>query len=229
MCSISRIRTTWRPQNLSPIRLVGILLVSFASMGRADEQPCVLEVPVFGPTGSKLDFKITALMGDADSDVNALASPSRGAKFGAVGSRLLFPKPMLGRSVRIKLEDAMHDTVLVKIPLFDCRQRTSARWGFNYGSNADVWAQTVKGRMSGCQFSGDWWIRAMPMFGYPGAVHEGMVQPDGSFSLTASLDGERYVIVFGRNREPVKAIGVNVAAGMTNDIGKVDLSGSCPK
>lgn len=198
-------------------------------MGRADEQPCILEVPVFGPTGSKLDFKITALMADADSDVNVLAAPSRDAKFGAVGSRLLFPKPMLGRSVRIKLEDAMHHAITVKIPLFDCRQRTSARWGFNYGSNADVWALTVKGRISGCQFSGDWWIRAMPMFGYPGAVHEGIVRPDGSFSLTASLDGERYLMVIGTNSEPVKAIGVNVAAGMTNDIGKVDLSGSCPK
>jgi hypothetical protein len=36
-------------------------------------------------------------------------------------------------------------------------------------------------------------------------------------------------MVFGRNGEPVKTIGVNVAAGKTNDIGKVDLSGSCPK
>jgi hypothetical protein len=228
---MTRFLSTRMLWSLRVVWACGFVLLTIAGSARANqsEEPCVLEVPVYGPTGNKLDFKITGILDEPDSHVTPLPSPANGVKFGAVGNRFFFPKPMLGRSISIRLEDTTHNAVTVKIPLFDCRQRTSARWGFSYSSNADVWALTVKGRLAGCQLSGDWWIRVMPMFGYPAEVNEGVVQPNGSFSLTASLFGERYLLVIGKGREPVKTIGIDVAAGRTNDIGTVDLGGHCPK
>jgi hypothetical protein len=61
------------------------------------------------------------------------------------------------------------------------------------------------------------------------ASYEGYVAADGAFELTSSLRGERTIFVVGRDKQPVKAFGVDVIAGGKNNAGAVDLSGSCPK
>jgi hypothetical protein len=110
-----------------------------------------------------------------------------------------------------------------------CPQRASIRVGESelYG---DVLYVTIRGRASGCRFSGDWWIRAMPMFGTSSSqpALDGYIQQDGTFALSGQMQAERHLVVFGRDKQPVKAIGVDVTVGKDNDVGIVDLAGSCP-
>jgi hypothetical protein len=221
-----------RVQLKASLRLLGFVLLACVARGEQPSEPCVLDVPVYGPTGSKLAFKITRVTGEGNPSVNLLSVHGDGIKFSAAGDRLLFPKALLGRSIVITLEDK--DTkggiVTRKLPLFACRQRTSSRWGINQALG-DFSSLTIRGRLSGCTFSGDWWIRAMPMFGAQDyqAVYDGFVQSDGSFWLTGSMSGERQLVVIGKGREPVKTVGIDVAEGKPIDMGVVDLSGYCPK
>jgi len=61
-------------------------------------------------------------------------------------------------------------------------------------------------------------------------VHEGYLhKADGSFRITASMQGERHIVVIGRGRDPVISLGVDVVeGGQHNDVGTVDLRGKCP-
>lgn len=61
-------------------------------------------------------------------------------------------------------------------------------------------------------------------------VHEGYLdKTDGSFRITASMQGERHIIVIGWGPDPVISLGVDVVAGgRDNDVGTVDLRGKCP-
>ncbi len=111
-----------------------------------------------------------------------------------------------------------------------CPQRVSLRFGVAdaYG---DVSFQTVRGRLSGCKFTGDWWIRAMPMFGTysPPMPVEGWIQEDGSFSISGQMDGERYIVIIGKAKSPLKTVGIDVTAGRAADAGVIDMSSACPK
>lgn len=72
----------------------------------------------------------------------------------------------------------------------------------------------------------------MPMFGGDDfrPSFEGYIDPkDGAFSLRASMPGERYVIVIGKDRQPVKAFATDVTAGGKNNMGSISLAGSCPE
>jgi len=214
------------------LRLLSFVLLALVVRGEGPSEPCVLDVPVYGPTGSKLAFKITRVAGDGNPNANLLSVHGDGIKFGAAGDRLLFPKALLGRSIVITLEGkgTKGGIITRKVPLFACRQRTSSRWGLNQALG-DFSSLAIRGRLSGRTFSGDWWIRSMPMFGAQDyqAVYDGFVQSDGSFWLTGSMAGERLLVVVGKSREPVKTVGVDVAEGKPIDMGAVDLSGHCPK
>jgi hypothetical protein len=79
--------------------------------------------------------------------------------------------------------------------------------------------------------AGDWWLRAMPMFGghEERTAYEGYVHPsDATFALTAGLFGERHLLVLGHGKFPVKTFSVDVTVGTKNDVGVIDLSATCP-
>jgi len=69
------------------------------------------------------------------------------------------------------------------------------------------------------------------MFGQhmPPAAVEANVRKDGSFSLSGHMDGERHIIVFGKDKTPIRSIGADITAGKPNDLGVIDLSGHCPQ
>ena len=117
-----------------------------------------------------------------------------------------------------------------RIAIMICPQRTSLRYGNaeGYGDAAFV---TVSGRLKGCHFSGDWWVRAMPQFG-PTAheeVPEAYVNDDGTFAVVGAMSGSRHAFVVGRGADAIKVFSLNVVEVRPNTAGTVDLTGLCPK
>jgi hypothetical protein len=111
-----------------------------------------------------------------------------------------------------------------------CPQRVSIRFGSSeaYG---DFGFETLHGRVHGCSFEGDWWIRAMPMFGSApsqGSL-DGAVELDGKFMMSGQIEGQRMLLVIGKDKQPVKAVALNFTAGEANDVGDIDLAAVCPK
>ena len=206
------------------------LLQDGSSLAADPDNICAVQIPVYGATGEKLPFRIARVTPPEREDINLLSVRAPEGKLALSGDRLLFPKGLLGRSVRITLEDNKGYRTRRILPLVACRQRISFRI-VPSGNPPDVYVTTAKGRLSGCTFSGDWWVRGMPMFGAfnEQAVFEGLVELDGTFSLSGSMQGERHLVVIGKDRQPVRTIAVNVVEGEDNDIGTVDLTGSCPK
>jgi hypothetical protein len=115
--------------------------------------------------------------------------------------------------------------------LVDCQQRNSLRYGQEFDGFDVAWS-TISGHLSGCQFTGDWWVRAMPMFGGPGAAwaYDGHIRSDGKFSISGNMPGVRHMIVVGKDKQPIRVIAVDVTVGIAeNEAGSVDLTGLCPK
>lgn len=214
------------------VMLLGLVLMLTASSACAQglHPPCVLEVPVYDATGNKLDFSITAVTREDDKNVDFLKAPDD-FRMTVSGNRVYFPKNLArGLRIELTLEGRKRGRLRKDVPLLACEQRVSARYG-ELDSGADVSISTAEGHLSGCRLDGDWWIRTMPMFGTADESRaiEGYVRTtDGSFRVDFP-SGERLIVVVGRDREPVKVFAVNVTAGARNNIGNVDLSGSCPK
>jgi hypothetical protein len=210
-----------------------LLLLLLLATGRAepgDSYPqCFLEIPVYGATGERLDFRVVTVTPERER-VDLLTAKEQEFRVMVRGDRLYFPKSLIGkRPLDITVADRKGIRMTRTVALTDCEQRMSFEHG-EQDSGADVGWQTVRGRISGCKLVGEWWIRAMPMFGgHEGPTFEGYIRPaDGSFSLSCSR-GERHIIIIGKGQQPIKTFGTNVIGGGKNDIGTVDLSGLCPK
>lgn len=214
----------WRPA------LVTFLVLAASGLSWpawAEEGRCAVDVRVYDPRGNRLQFRVTRVSVQESPEQNLLAS-----KPGVVetsGDRLLFLNRLLRRVFVATIEDTAGRRMKKQFILMQCPQRVSARFGVleTYG---DVSFQMLQGRFSGCQFTGDWWVRAMPMFGdfsTLGAV-EGQVGRDGSFALSGQISGERHVIVVGKDAKPIWVFAADVTLGRSNDVGLIDLAGRCP-
>jgi hypothetical protein len=224
-----------------------------ATVGRAARPECFVDLPVFDPFGNKAAFEIIEVQvvqsDDEEGGPNLLTSGDQNGLASAEGDRLFFPKGWLGgqrllhvtlRSLDLAgLKEALHMprlktplTLRKTIELTGCEQRTSLRVGVSH-TNWDITVATIEGHISGCQLDSEWWIRAVPMFGghverstYEGFIHGN----DGSFSVTAHMRGERHILIVGRGKQPLMAIGVDVTAGGgKTDVGVLDLSAACRK
>jgi hypothetical protein len=96
-------------------------------------------------------------------------------------------------------------------------------------SNADARAITVRGRLTGCSFGKEWWIRYVAMFDVDGATltRDGFIDRGGGVTMTAPDRGVRTILIVGRGRLPVKAIAVDLMSGLVSDFGVVDVSEGC--
>ena len=203
-----------------------LLLLSISGRLAADE--CPIDLPVYDPAGQMIPFTVTRVAPEHRSEMNLLESQPR-LFDNTKGRLLLLDKTLLGRAVIVTLENAEHKTITNRIVLMQCPQRVSLRFGVAEGYG-DLEFQRIQGRLTGCQF-GDWWIRALPMFGAssPPAAIEGFIREDGTFSMSGAMSGERHIIVVGRGKEPIRAFGLNVNASRLNDAGSVDVSNGCRK
>ena len=197
-------------------------------MSAAGTSACMLDIPVYDAFGSRANYSVVWVSAERNDSINLLsARPSEVRK--VADSRLILDRSLLRRVLVVTLEDRNGARVRHPVLLMQCPQRVSVRIGSNE-TGGDLAFSTLEGRLTGCGFAGDWWIRAINMFGSPTAPAslEAGVEPDGSFALSGHMAGERHLLVVGRDRFPVKSIGVNVVVGKPNDIGIVDVSGNCP-
>jgi hypothetical protein len=196
----------------------------------AEQEPsCFVDLPLYDAVGSHVTSTIIRVT-THDEQLDLLTSDLTKRSLRVNGSRLYFSTQLIGkRPLDITLRDEEGRRVKKLVVLTSCRQRTSVERG-ERDTGADVGWTPVKGRLVGCALAGDWWIRAVPMFGgQEGPTFEGYVDLAGGWFSVDCYRGERYIIVIGRDKDPVKVFGADVLAGGRNDVGEVDLGGSCPK
>ncbi len=193
--------------------------------------PCFVDVPLYDARGNRLSYEVLGVTPEGGKSIDLLTFPEPQYRIVAVGERLHFHGKLVGgRRIEVTLRTKPGRKVVARIALMDCHQRTSLQEG-RLDTGLDVSTSTVRGRFTGCRMAGDWWVSAMPMFHgqeYP-LLHEGFIRPDGAFSITSSMTGQRHIIVVGKGKEPVKAFAADVVIGGKNEVGNIDLSASCPK
>ncbi len=216
-------------------KLLRLALLLVTGMAGAEEPrpPCILDVPVYGPFGDRLPFRVTRVTpvgAEGDKSFDLLSTKVDGIIATSNGDRIFFPSDrILGRFIEVTLEGPKSARITTKVALMECRQRRSLFFGQS-DLGFDVNGVGIRGRLSGCRFTGDWWVRAVPMFGGPeGApVTDGYVLSDGSIVLTVG-PGVRHLVVVGKGKQPLRVMGVDITVGKLHDIGLVDLSNSCPQ
>ncbi len=193
---------------------------------------CFVDLPVYDAAGERMSTNITAVRrAGQDNSIDFLLTNQSEYRMTAAGDRLYFPERAISAVVEITMTLKSRVSIKRRVALMGCQQRTSLQFG-QADSGADVRTSTIKGRIAGCSTVGDWWIRAMPMFGGHDdpATYEGYIRgKDGVFLLTASLRGERHIIIIGKDKQPIKVLAFDVVVGGQNEIGSVDISGLCPK
>jgi hypothetical protein len=192
---------------------------------------CYIDMPVYDATGNRLDFKISRVTPEG-FETNLLTSSQADFRVANEGSRLYFPKKLIGmRMIEVTLANETGQSVVCHTRLLSCQQRVSIEEGM-VDKGLDVSGSTLTGHLTGCSFFGDWWVQLVPMFGgteYP-QIHEGLVRSaDGFFNITSNFRGERHILVVGKGKDTVRVVGVNLVSGSDNDAGRIDLTGSCPK
>lgn len=212
-----------------------LLIMACAACLVGAEPACVVDFPVYDATGNRLDFKVTRVSPVDDDSLNLLQMQLPKPYGTAVtGSRVAFilpdPREIMGRAVVVTLANSDGVTLTTRGVIMRCPQRMSVRYGEAEALGDLAWV-TATGRATGCRFEGDWWVRAMPMFGTSlGAwVAEGQIGADGSFTISGGMKGERHIVVLGKGKQPVRAVGIDITVGGTNNIGTVDLSDFCPE
>jgi len=226
-------RRTQHRIRLRMLQVIALLLTIGATTAATPLPTCFVVTPVYGPRGDRLPFRIVAATLEGDKSTNLLTTEDPQYRVVARGDRLYFPPILIGkRRVELRLVDDQGNRLVRRIALMDCRQRVSIERG-KLDRGLDLSGFTVTGRLTGCTLLGDWWIRAMPMFGAQEnrILHEGFIEgTDGTFRITSSMSGERHIIIIGKGKNPLKCIGADlVEGGGQNELGAIDLSDVCPK
>ncbi|MDX1982834.1 MAG: hypothetical protein SFV51_21370 [Bryobacteraceae bacterium] len=112
-------------------------------------------------------------------------------------------------------------TTIPTVEFNSCRQRVS----IVHNARGEGTVSAVRGRITGCSVSEDWWVRAMPMsdVSIGPSRYEGILDEAGNFELIAVMPGIRHFLVIGKGRTPLKAIGFDVSEGGSTDLGSLDL------
>lgn len=193
--------------------------------------PCSVEFPAYDANGERIEIVVVSAkqLGRSGPDLLKSTGPIRAR---AVNGRLEIPKEFVG-SIALDLRLMKADGVVFsrQVEIGDCQQRSSVQHGTN-DSGVDVLGTKITGTLAGCRLTDQWWIRLLPMFGQsdPAPIHDANIRAsDGRFWLTGSLRGERMILVVGKGKDPVKALGVTVVRGRDSDVGVINIAGGCPK
>lgn len=217
------------PQMTATMKVL-LLCVSLWKIGCIAADPCRIEIAAYDFAGNRLhSFRLIRVAPREAPEINLLTAVPRKIRV-SKQVEVAINSELLGQVVLITVQYERKKELVQPVFLMKCSQRVSLRLGANLGPE-DVTFDRIRGSLTGCSFTGDWWVRAFSMFGQyipPGAL-EAKVNKDGTFEITGPMDGERHIIVIGKAKNPVKAIGANIIAyGPVNDIGTIDLSGACP-
>lgn len=209
--------------------ITAIALVSAASA--CAQFDCSVEMPVYDQFGKRLAFRIAsvrpaAVKSEVDVDRRVVGS----YRVAASGAAIEFAKMWLrtdGFVAKLVGPDAA--TVEVKVPVGVCRYRQSTVYGRN-DTGADVNYSVISGRITGCKLEGDWWVRAVPMFGggkFVGSFEGFVDRASGGFELAASMSGQRHIILLGRGSDIIRTVSINVAVGGVNQSAPIVLGADC--
>lgn len=208
-------------------------VIGFTVSAQPQPQPaCFVDLPVFDAKGDRqFDFEIVSVALDGNSNIDLLEATDLTYRVRASSSRIYFPLALIGkRRIEVTLQNKSAVKIVRRVPLMSCQQRTSIRHGMS-DTGAEVSTTTVKGRIVGCALDSSWWIQAFPMFGASETpvVHEGFVRySDGEFLITSGFNGERHLLIVGKDKEPVMVLGIDIVRGGKNEVGNVNLRGPCP-
>lgn len=208
--------------------LIGFLEI--AGFCAAAERPkqCRLELPVYDAHGNRLRYTLHSVKARG-VDLLKMTDP----KFRVLAGTdlLMVPETLVSRLTELDLGLQIGSRVVERaVKLLGCPQKVSIVDG-SLAADA-VGTSLVVGRLTGCDLSGDWWIRAAPMFGIRmnRDHHEGVISPtDGRITMISSFDGVRHMVIVGKAKLPVKALAIDITEGGANDLGVIDLKDACPK
>jgi hypothetical protein len=215
------------------MQLALVLVTVVAAEAQEPPPPCTLDVPVYSPTGSQLPFRITRVTSANEKNRNLLSIISSEIQVSKDGTRISFQSNrIVGREIEVSLQGPQGSVETTRVIVTSCRMRRSIFHG-QLATGADVSGIDVTGRLSGCKFDGDWWVRAVPMFGRNDGIHrsdpvDGHVDSDGTFWLVLGDYGVRHAMIIGKGQVPIKVVGFDVTAGRNTDLGSVDVKGLCP-
>jgi hypothetical protein len=208
------------------------LLLIHIQVCRAQEPqaPCVVDIPVYSPSGTILPFRVTEVNTSGEKTVNLLTEKNAGVKITNNGRTIVFSSErIISRNIDVVLKSPTALTLTTRITVTSCRLRRSLFIGQS-DVKADVTGIGLTGKLKGCSFGGDWWVRAVPMFGGHDKdfVIDGYVNSSGEFWLVFAYS-VRHILIIGKGNDPVKVLAVDVLTDKRIDAGTIDLSGQCPK
>ena len=212
---------------------VALGLTYGSTLSAAESQSCYVDILAYDAYGHRLPpVKIVSVKTTSKEDMLALRTPiGRFVVASSPTSRLYFPRqaPLPSADLVFGFVDASGKRHAEGITLLSCRSQVAVSLG-QQETGADVSGSVIRGKLTGCSFSDEWWIRAFPMYGgqltttFTGSII------DGNFEIIGGMKGVRSVIVIGFRKEPVKTFATNLlAGGSPNDLGTIDLSLYCKR
>jgi len=209
--------------------LIVFLICSENSRTQTQFTPCAVAIRVYSPSGNLLPFKIIQVTPTRGHVGNLLTAKNANVALSDNDLTILFPSNrILTREIEVLLQDERKRTLTTRFIVNSCPLRRSLFAGAS-PIIADTTGFAVSGQLKGCNFDGDWWVRALPMFGGQDKlfVVDGYVSPSGKFSL-ALVYGVRHLIIIGKGKKPIKVLGVDVSTDQPIDAGLIDISNQCP-
>jgi hypothetical protein len=212
----------------SAILLLPLCLPAHA---HAAQENCIIDFPVYDPFGARLEFNVSRVSPEGNANINVLSA--KPTIMTSKGNQVFFSdRRLVGRTLVVLLDGPKGAQISTQTVITACRLRHSLFFGRS-DAGPDVNGITVNGRLSGCRFVGDWWVRAVPIFGghegWGDYAVDGFVESDGSFTLVLGPLGVRRLLIIGHGKDPIKVVAIDVTQGKMADAGAIDLSKDCPK
>jgi hypothetical protein len=216
--------------------LIAILLsancIGFGAVQGPECKDIAIEVPVYDEQGNRLQYLVESVIPtkyakEEQNEPGWLAM--HGFKPTIDGVRVSGLSP---GEYSVTLRGSPGARVKRQITVFQsCFQRHSqvVVHATPRGSIGDVEHDAVDGRLTGCSFRGDWWVRLVPVQGQGERSYEGPVLTDGRFEVPSHLMAARYALLIGFERDVIRTTMVNLRPSDKNTrIEQIDLKALCP-
>ena len=143
------------------------MLPATQCLGQATESPagtCRVELAAYDASGNRVPAKIVSVV-PVGGAIDLRSAPSPEERAVVREGSMYFPSRWLrGRRIEVTLKDETGTSIRQRVALSSCEQRTSIEFGA-HDTGLDVSVSSLVGKFKGCKFEGDWWVRAVPMFG----------------------------------------------------------------
>jgi hypothetical protein len=220
--------------NRSTIEVVKVLfiLLSISVPMWSNSKACEVRFAAYDPVGEAVGVAVLAVAPESDPSVNLLRTAKKAIWLSNADTTINFLVPsIVSRAFTVELVVRQTERRRMRVVVMQCPQRISIRVGELADQFGDFSFSEISGRVTGCDTRGDWWVRAMPMFGGTTEtgyrIFEGMIKEDGAFRLAGHLSGERHILVIGREKSVLRVTTFNFIVGGKNRALHIDMGGAC--